>query len=124
MAALKRLDHLDVATSDLADAALIYEKNFGFKVTRAVDGQTASIRIGDSDIRLVSGPQAAQAIASSGEGMFALWLEAEDVDAVAAALRKSGLDAGAIRKEQGRRVLEIDPKHANQVPLFIFDRKI
>ena len=123
MSALKRLDHLDVATSDLVDAVSIYEKNFGFKVSRAADGQTASLRIGDSDIRLVSGAQAAQAIASSGEGMFALWLEADDVDAVAAALRKSGIDPGTVRKEQGRRVLAIDPKHANQVPLFIFDRK-
>jgi len=121
--ALKRLDHLDVATSDLADAASIYEKNFGFKVTRGADGQTASLRIGDSEIRLVAGAQAAQAIASSGDGMFALWLEAEDVDTVAAALRKAGIEAGTPRKEESRRVLVIDPKHANQVPLFIFDRK-
>ena len=124
MSALKRLDHLDVATSDLADAASIYKKNFGFNVSRAADGQSASLRIGDSEIRLVSGAPAAEAIGSSGEGMFGLWLEAEDVDAVVASLRKSGIDAGAVRKEHGRRVLAIDPKHANQVPLFIFDRKL
>ena len=120
---LKRLDHLEVVTADLANAVAIYERNFGFKVIRSVDGQGASLRIGDSEIHLLSGALAAEAIAKTGEGMFALWLEAADVESVAAELRKSGIDPGAIHKEQGRRILAVDPQHANQVPLFIFDRK-
>jgi predicted enzyme related to lactoylglutathione lyase len=120
---LKRLDHLEVVTADLADAVSIYERNFDFKVIQSGDGNAASIRIGDSEIRLSSGVLAADAIAKAGEGMFALWLEAADVESVAAALRKCGIDPGAIQKEQGRRILAIDPKYANQVPLFIFDRK-
>ncbi|MGO9455247.1 MAG: VOC family protein [Candidatus Binataceae bacterium] len=123
MATLKRLDRLDVATADLADAASVYRKNFGFEVVSAADGKTASVRIGDSEIKLSAGEVVQELIAKSGEGMFGLWLEADDVDAVAAALKKAGIEPGAIRKEQGRRVLAIDPKHANQVPLFIFDRK-
>ena len=66
----------------------------------------------------------AAAIEVGGEGMIGLWLEAEDLEGVLAKFNKSGLDAGPIRKEAGRRVLTIDPKLANQVPLFIFDRKI
>jgi predicted enzyme related to lactoylglutathione lyase len=120
---LKRLDHLEVVTADLADAVSIYERNFDFKVIQSGDGNAASIRIGDSEIRLLSGVLAADAIAKAGEGMFALWLEAADVESVAAALRKCGIDPGAIQKEQGRRILAIDPEYANQVPLFIFDRK-
>jgi hypothetical protein len=120
---LKRLDHLEVATADLTDAVSIYQRNFDFKVVRSVDGNGASVRIGDSEIRLLSGPLAQEAIEKTGEGMIALWLEAADVESVAAALRESGIDPGAIRKEQGRRILAIDPKYANQVPLFIFDRK-
>jgi len=115
---IKRLDKLEVATTDLADAASIYEKNFGFAVTRAADGKSASVKVGGAEIRLVAG-----AIDSSSEGMTALWLEAEDVDQVMADFRAAGLDAGAIRIEPGRRILAIDPKLANQVPLFIFDRK-
>jgi hypothetical protein len=118
---LKRLDSLDVATSDLADAASIYEKNFGFSVTRAADGKSASVKVGGATIRLALGDAAA--IAASGEGMIGLWLEADDLDQVVADFRKAGLSAGAIRKESGRRVIAIDPKLANQVPLFIFDRK-
>ena len=120
---LKRLDHLEVATADLADAAAVYERNFDFKVTRSADGTAASIQIGDSEIRLMSGDQTAEIIANSGEGMFALWFEATDVESVAAALRKTGIDPGPIKKEQGRRILTVDPRHASQVPLFIFDRK-
>ena len=55
--------------------------------------------------------------------MVGLWLEADDVDQVIADFRAAGLDAGAIRRESGRRILTIDPKLANQVPRFIFDRK-
>jgi len=120
---LKRLDRLDVATSDLADAASIYEKNFGFAVTRDAAGNLVTVKVGGAEIRLVAGESVAAQIAANGEGMYALWLEAEDLDAVAAALRKAGIDPGATKEEAGRRVLGIDPKFANQVPLYIFDRK-
>ncbi len=123
MAILKRLDRIDVATSDVGDAASIYEKNFGFAVTRAADGKTASVKVGSAEIRLAAGPDVAAQIEKTGEGMIALWLEADDLAEVAAALRKAGIEPGSIRKESGRRILAVDPKFANQVPLFIFDRK-
>ena len=118
---IKRFDRLDVATSDLNDAASIYEKNFGFKVTRS--GEHASVTIGGAEIRLASGASAADAIKANGEGMFGLWLEADDLDQVVASLKKAGIVTGAIKKEAGQRILAVDPKIANQVPLFIFDRK-
>jgi len=115
---IKRLDTLDVATSDLADAASIYEKNFGFSVSRAADGKSATVKVGGAEIRLAGG-----GVESSSEGMIGLWLEAEDVDQLVANFHIAGLDAGTIQIESGRRILTIDPKLANQVPLFIFDRK-
>ena len=120
---MKRLDSLDVATTDLADAASIYAKTFGFEVISAPDGNSASVTVGGATIHLVAGAAAATALAASGEGMFALWLEADDVDRVVTDFRAAGLDAGAIGKHAGRRILAVDPKLSNQVPLFIFDRK-
>jgi len=117
---IKRLDTLEVATADLADAASIYEKNFGFAVSRSADGKSASVKVGGAEIRLVGAPT----IDASSEGMTGLWLEAENVDQVIADFRAAGLEAGAVRIESGRRILAIDPKLANQVPLFIFDRKV
>ncbi len=119
---IKRLDTLEVATSDLADASSIYEKNFGFAVARSADGKSASVKVGGAEIRLRAGDTIAT-IDSPGEGMVGLWLEAADVDQVIVDFRAAGLDAGAIRKHAGRRILAIAPELANQVPLFIFDRK-
>jgi hypothetical protein len=116
---VKRLDRLEVATADIADAASIYENNFGFSVVKSADGKSATVKVGGAEIRLVGDAT----IDSSSEGMIGLWLEADDVDQVIAHLHLAGLDAGAIQIESGRRILAIDPKFANQVPLFIFDRK-
>ncbi|MGH7779888.1 MAG: VOC family protein [Candidatus Binataceae bacterium] len=123
MSMIKRLDRLDVATTDLAGAESIYQRNFGFAVLRGADGNIATVKVGGAEIRLAAGKSVTAQIATNGEGMYALWLEAEDVEAVAAALRKSGINPGAIKVETARRVLAIDPKLANQVPLYIFDRK-
>jgi catechol 2,3-dioxygenase-like lactoylglutathione lyase family enzyme len=126
---IKRFDRLDVATSDLADAAAIYERNFGFAVRREAgshgshDTDVALVKVGDAEIRLRAGVAAADFIAANGEGLAAVWLEADDVDAVAAALDRAGLAHQPLRREGDRRVLEVDPKAANMVPLFIFDRR-
>jgi hypothetical protein len=120
---IKRLDTLDVATADLSDAAEAYRRNFSFKVIASTDGRSALVTVGDAEIRLRAGDAVADFVALSGEGMSGLWLEADDVDEVAAAIKRAGYDVDAVRIEKGRRVLAIDPKLANQVPLFIFDRK-
>ncbi len=120
---IKRLDTLDVATSDLSDAAQIYRRNFSFAVKASSDGRSAIVTVGDAEIRLRADAAAAQFVAQNGEGMFGLWLEADDVDEVVAAMKKAGHETPALRVEGGKRVLAIDPKISNQVPLFIFDRK-
>jgi predicted enzyme related to lactoylglutathione lyase len=123
MSNLKRLDTLEVATADLKDAVEVYQRNFGLKLRQPTDGGSASLAIGDAEIRLISASSAAVAPLSSGEGMAAVYLEAEDVDKVRATLQVAGYEAGKITTEGGRRILAIDPKVSNAVPLFIFDRK-
>lgn len=118
---IKRFDRLDIATSDLADASRVYQQNFGFSVSR--EGDEAMIKLGDSQIRLRSGAAVSDLIASTGEGLAAIWLEADDVETVAAALQKAGAKTEPIRIEHGRRIVAVDPQSANMVPLCIFDRK-
>jgi predicted enzyme related to lactoylglutathione lyase len=120
---LKRLDRLDVATTDLDDAARVYQSNFGFRLIQAPDGESAVLAVGNAQIRLATGASVEAVLKQTGEGMVALWLEAEDVEQVAAAMRRAGIDAGPVHKEGDRRVLAVDHRQANQVPLFIFDRK-
>jgi len=119
---IKRFDRLDIATADLADASRLYEKNFAFSVRRD-SSEDATIKIGDAEIRLRAGAPAAEVIAATGEGLAAIWLEADDVDSVAASLTKVGVGCAPIRREGDRRILAVDPKAANMVPLMIFDRK-
>jgi hypothetical protein len=118
MAELKRLDRLDVTTTDVKDAASVYQRNFGLGVKLAPDAASASVSIGDAEISLI--PAASQA---ESEGMSGLWLEAQDVEAVCAALTSRGYGFKPIRAANGRRIVEVEPQSANQVPLFIFDRK-
>ena len=123
MALLKRFDTLEVATADLADAVKTYRENFGFELKTGSESERATLTVGGAEIRLVAGAAAAAAIAAAGEGLAALWLEAEDVGAVAAALKAAGIAHPPPKIDEGRRVLALDPKIANQVSLFIFDRK-
>jgi catechol 2,3-dioxygenase-like lactoylglutathione lyase family enzyme len=123
MATIKRLDRVEVASTDLDDAADLYRRNFGFKLRQAPDGETAVLAIGDAEIHLVSGSQPAVKLAPGGEGLAALWLEADDVTPVAQAIELAGLKAEPIRNQGGHRILAVDPQASNQVPLFIFDRK-
>jgi hypothetical protein len=118
MPAIKRLDSLEVSTTDLNDAVAIYQRNFDLAVKVTPGGGSARVSIGDAEINLIAaGPQ------DQGEGMSGVWLEAEDVDVVCVALSKSGFGFKPIRIAGARRIVEVDPQSANQVPLYIFDRK-
>ncbi|MGO9061104.1 MAG: VOC family protein [Candidatus Binataceae bacterium] len=118
MATIKRLDRLDVITADVNDAIATYQRNFNLAVKSAADGKSAEVIIGDALISLIPSPQA------DAEGMSGVWLEAENVDAVSVALGKAGYSFKPIRVDGSRRVLEVEPESANQVALFIFDRKV
>jgi hypothetical protein len=120
---IKRFDRLDIATSNLTDAAAIYNHNFGFAVRCESGSDEAVVSVGDAEIRLRAGAAAADFIAANGEGLAAIWLEADDVDAVAAVLECAGLAHRPLRRENDRRILELDPAAANMVALFIFDRR-
>jgi predicted enzyme related to lactoylglutathione lyase len=120
---IKRFDRLEILTSDLPDAGKVYEQNFGFTVRRAEGQDEATIAIGDAEIRLRAGEPVAESIAAAGEGLGAVWLETDDVEQTAAALTRAGVGFTPPRREGDRRVVAIDPKAANMVPLYIFDRK-
>ena len=120
---IKRFDRLEVITADLADAGATYQRNFGFGVRMLDSGDEAAISIGDAEIRLRSGWEVAKTIKANGEGMSAIWLEAEDLGAVIAALTRAGIGHRLGEGEADRHIVEIDPQATNRVPLFVFERK-
>jgi hypothetical protein len=119
---IKRFDRLDIATADLADAVGIYQKNFNFTVRQTTESEEAIIELNGAQIRIQTGAAVADLIASSGEGLAALWLEAQDVEKVAEKLKAANVAVSPIRLEGDRRIVEVNPRSANMVPLFIFDR--
>lgn len=119
---IKRFDRLDIASSDLAGAVSIYEKNFDFTVRRTGNSDEATIELGDTQIRLRTGAAVADVISSSGEGLAAIWLETDDVYKVAETLKNANIAVSPIMVEANRRILAVNPASANMVPLFIFDR--
>ncbi|MGH7917745.1 MAG: VOC family protein [Candidatus Binataceae bacterium] len=120
---IKRLDRIDIATAELGEASRIYQDNFGFTIRSGSNPNEATISIGGAEIRLRSTVGSADVIASNSEGLAALWLEADNVDTVAAKFSESGIPYAPIRHDEGRRVLAVEAATANQVPLFIFDRR-
>ena len=120
---IKRFDRLEIVTTDLADAGKVYEQNFGFTVWCASSPDEATIAIGDAEIRLRAGASVAALLATSGEGLGAVWLETDDVEKTAAALTSAGVGFAPVRREGDRRIIAVDPKAANMVPLYIFDRR-
>ena len=123
MTLLKRFDTLEIATADLDDAIKTYQGNFGFELKSGPAGDRATLKVGDAQIALIGGAAAGPTLSATGEGLAGLWLEAEDIDRVAAALRRAGIEPPPARIDQKRRLLALDPAITNQVPLFIFDRK-
>jgi hypothetical protein len=121
---IKRFDRLEVVTAALADTGATYQRNFGFGVRILEGGDEAAISIGDAEIRLRSGWEVAKSIKSGGEGMSAIWLEAEDLGEVIAALMRAGIGHRLVAGEADKRILEIDPQATNRVPLFVFDRRV
>lgn len=119
---IKRFDRLDIATADLADAVGVYQKNFDFAVHRSSQSEEAFIELGDAHIRLRTGAAVAEVISSSGEGLAAVWLEADDVEKVAEQLEAAQIAVSPIRTEGDRRLIEVNSHSANMVTLFIFDR--
>src|ERR1700745_986341 len=119
---IKRFDRLDIATADLADAVGIYQKNFDFAVRRTTESEEAIIELNGAQIRIQTGAAVADLIASSGDGLAHLWLEAEDVEKVAEKLKAANVAVSPIRVEGDRRIVEVNPRSANMVPLFIFYR--
>lgn len=131
-AGLKDLDWLTLAVGDLDAAAADYEKLFGLKGERfdlgEIGGRGAMLPIGRAQIELLAatGPdtRVGKMIAESGEGMMALTLETESLDAAVAHLRPKGV---AMAEPQdgpmpGMRSVWLDPSATFGVRLRLVER--
>ncbi len=131
----KRIDHVVIATEDLADAAAKWERNLGLRAAETVSRplgsgfQAARLPVGDAFVELVqpveeTGRFAAQ-FRERGEGFFSISIEVDDLDGAVSYLRGKG--ARVSDPEQGiwpgSRVARVNRSSAHGVSLQLIERR-
>lgn len=98
-----RVDHVAIAVENIDNAVLLYEEIFGFKLIkrREINGEFTGMRSAELDaggfsIVLVQGTspesQVSRYIAEYGTGVQHVAVEVEDVEALVATLKESGVE--------------------------------
>lgn len=100
MAKLKKIDHVVIATENLADALAKWERNVGLRedaelnAPRGAGFKVARLPIGESFLELVQPVEEKgrffEQFKERGEGLFSVSLEVDDLDAMVAYLRDKG----------------------------------
>ncbi len=100
MATFRRIDHVVIATEDLADAAAKWERNLGLRVQERVSRplgsgfDVARLPVGDAFVELVQPVEEkgrfAEQFRERGEGLFSISVEVDDLDGAVGYLRGKG----------------------------------
>jgi catechol 2,3-dioxygenase-like lactoylglutathione lyase family enzyme len=124
------LDHISVTTPDLFSTAGKWAAMLGLAASEAQathDGLVAKVPIGHAFVALTQpadGSAAASALADRGQGMHAIALTVDDLDAAVRDLRAKGVDVSdsAPGRDPGSRVAVITKESANGVPVMLVQR--
>lgn len=124
------LDHISVTTPDLLSTAAKWAATLNLSVNETQDthdGRVAKIPVGASFVALTQpsdGSDAASAMADRGQGMHAVALTVDDLDAAVRDLRAKGVDVSdpAPGRDPGSRVAVIAKTSANGVPVTLIQR--
>ena len=134
MPMFKRIDHVVIATEDLADAAAKWERNLGLKATERVirplgsGFEVARLPVGDAFIELVQPVEEKgrfyEQFKERGEGFFSISIEVDDLDAAMGYLQAKG--ARVSEPEPGiwpdSRVARISRSSAHGVSIQLIER--
>ena len=135
MPTFKRIDHVVIATEDLADAAARWERNLGLKATERVSRplgsgfEVARLPVGDAFIELVQPVEDtgrfAEQFRERGEGFFSISVEVDDLDAAVGYLREKGAKVSAPEPGiwPGSRVARISQSSAHVVSIQLIERR-
>ncbi len=135
MATFKRIDHVVIATEDLADAAAKWEGNLGLRVQERVSRplgsgfDVARLPVGDAFIELVQ-PVAekgrfAEQFKERGEGLFSISIEVDDLDGAVGYLRGKGARVSDPEPGiwPGSRVARVSQASTHGVSLQLIERR-
>lgn len=132
---LKKIDHVVIATEDLADALARWERNVGLKedaqlnAPRGAGFKVARLPIGESFLELVQPVEQSgrfyEQFQERGEGLFSISLEVDDLEAAVGYLRENGATVSDPEPSiwPGARLARINRKSTNGVSIQLIERK-
>lgn len=126
-----RIDHIAVAVKNLDAAIATYQHNFDLEKVSggevpSLGIHNAFLQIGDARIELITPTSAtgpvAEFLEQSGEGMYLLSLEVEDMDEAVSHLKEAGARVRIAEGSTGRRLAFVSPKSTHGVLLQLLER--
>jgi catechol 2,3-dioxygenase-like lactoylglutathione lyase family enzyme len=135
VAKLKKIDHVVVATEDLADALSKWERNVGLKEDTELNQplgagfKAARLPIGDSFLELVQPVEQSgrffEQVKERGEGLFSISVEVDDLDETIAYLRGKGATVSDPEPSiwPGARLARINRASTSGVSIQLIERK-
>jgi methylmalonyl-CoA/ethylmalonyl-CoA epimerase len=135
MPTFKRIDHVAIATEDMADAAVRWEHNLGLRVEERVSRplgsgfDVARLPVGDAFIMLIQPVEEegrfAEQLKERGEGLFSVSIEVDDLDEAVAYLRGKGTQVSDPEPGiwPGSRVARVSETSTHGVPIQLIERR-
>ncbi len=135
MPTFNRIDHVVIATGDMADAAARWERNLGLRVEERLSRplgagfDVARLPVGDAFLELVQPVQEegrfAEQFKKRGEGLFSISVEVDDLDEAVAHLRGKGADVSDPEQGiwPGSRVARVSQSSTHGVSLQLIERR-
>jgi methylmalonyl-CoA/ethylmalonyl-CoA epimerase len=132
---IKKLDHVIIATEDVADASALWEKNLGLKVDESMNHplgagfKVARLPIGESFLELVQPVDKEgrfyQQFQERGEGMFSISVEVEDLDEAVSFLKGKGVKVSEPEASiwPDARVARINHEYTHGVSIQMIERR-
>lgn len=130
MALAKKIDHVTVVVKDMEAAVKTFRNNFAFPVglsgtSPELHMRFACLQVGDALLEVLQPTSEKNAsmrfLTDRGEGMYALALEVESLDAAVAQLAKKGITARIQTFREGTRLCFISPEHTHGVVLQLIE---
>ena len=130
-----RIDHVVIATEDLADAAAKWERNLGLRLEERVSRplgsgfDVARLPVGDAFIMLIQPVEEegrfAEQLKERGEGLFSVSVEVDDLDEAVAYLRGKGADVSDAQQGiwPGSRVARVSQSSAHGASIQLIERR-
>lgn len=135
MVKLKKIDHVVIATEDLADSLAKWERNVGLKEDaelnqpRGAGFKVARLPIGESFLELVQPVEQSgrfyEQVKERGEGLFSISIEVDDLDDAVRFLREKGATVSDPEPSiwPGARLARINQASTHGVSIQLIERR-